>query len=200
MQILKDEVKKRIIEASKNRFKNNGFQKASMRDIAKDAGISTGNIYRYFLTKTHLLDEILNDLQNELKEALTFISEDYSNIKDKTVFENFIEKIVELYQNHKTELEVMIGAKNEKQFTVFKENILKMFSDKIIDIAKSRNVELKDNTVIISVSRALFEGAIYIIETSDGDIEKLRRELTLYMEIMVEDLDKRVRKVLKRGI
>ena len=94
----------------------------------------------------------------------------------------------------------MIGAKNEKQFTVFKENILKMFSDKIIDIAKSRNVELKDNTVIISVSRALFEGAIYIIETSDGDIEKLRRELTLYMEIMVEDLDKRVRKVLKRGI
>ncbi len=200
MQILKDEVKKRIIEASKNRFKNDGFQKASMRDIAKDAGISTGNIYRYFLTKTHLLDEILNDLQNELKEALTFIAEDYSNIKDKTVFENFIEKIVELYQNHKTELEVMIGAKNEKQFTVFKENILKMFSDKIIDIAKSRNVELKDNTVIISVSRALFEGAIYIIETSDGDIEKLRRELTLYMEIMVEDLDKRVRKVAKRGI
>ena len=200
MQILKDEVKKRIIEASKNRFKTDGFQKASMRDIAKDAGISTGNIYRYFLTKTHLLDEILNDLQNDLEESLTYISEEYSNMKDKAVFKDFIDKIVALYEKHKIELEVMVGAKNEKQFVIFKENILNMFTNKIIDIAKSKEVELEDNTVIASVSRALFEGAMYIIEISNGNIEKLKKQLTFYMEIMVEDLDKRVRKVAKRGI
>lgn len=35
-------------------FKSRGFLKASMRDIAKRVGISTGNIYNYFASKDEL--------------------------------------------------------------------------------------------------------------------------------------------------
>ena len=58
MQKLKNEIKQKIMEVGKLKFKLLGFENTSMKDIASDAGISTGNIYRYFLTKKHLLNEI----------------------------------------------------------------------------------------------------------------------------------------------
>ena len=58
LQKLKDDIKQKIIEVGKKRFKKEGYENTSMKDIALDVGISTGNIYRYFLTKKHLLNEI----------------------------------------------------------------------------------------------------------------------------------------------
>ena len=50
-QTLKEEVKSRIIEAAKAEFYDKGYEKASMRTIAKRAEMTVGNIYRYFENK-----------------------------------------------------------------------------------------------------------------------------------------------------
>ena len=42
MQVLKEEVRQRIIKSAKKEFKNNGFDKASMRDIADSAKMTVG--------------------------------------------------------------------------------------------------------------------------------------------------------------
>ena len=59
MQILKDEVKKSIRQAALSEFKKHGYMKASIRQIADAAGITPGNIYRYFKSKDDLFDELI---------------------------------------------------------------------------------------------------------------------------------------------
>ena len=48
MQIKKDEIKNEILKVARAEFHKNGFANASMRKIARKAGISVSNIYNYF--------------------------------------------------------------------------------------------------------------------------------------------------------
>lgn len=59
MQVLKDDIKKRILNAAKQEFAKRGFIKTSMRDIAKGAGVGVGNLYNYFPSKDNLFNEVL---------------------------------------------------------------------------------------------------------------------------------------------
>jgi len=47
MQILKEEVHNKIINAAKEEFLEYGYSGASMRRISKKIGMTVGNIYRY---------------------------------------------------------------------------------------------------------------------------------------------------------
>lgn len=48
-----------IVESARKVFCSRGFEKGSIVDIAKDAGIAEGTLYRYFDGKRGLLDEVL---------------------------------------------------------------------------------------------------------------------------------------------
>lgn len=54
-QYLKEEVRERILEAALREFAAGGFEGATMAGIARAAGISTGNVYRYYRSKEALL-------------------------------------------------------------------------------------------------------------------------------------------------
>ncbi len=58
-QVLKDEVARRISRAALEAFAKRGFEAASMAEIARAAGVSTGNIYRYFASKDVLFDAVV---------------------------------------------------------------------------------------------------------------------------------------------
>jgi AcrR family transcriptional regulator len=60
-QYLKDAVRERIATAAVDEFARAGVRKATMAAIAKAAGVSTGNIYRYFSTKDDLFDAVVTD-------------------------------------------------------------------------------------------------------------------------------------------
>ena len=48
-----------IVESARKIFCSYGFEKGSIVDIANDAGIAEGTLYRYFDGKRSLLDEVL---------------------------------------------------------------------------------------------------------------------------------------------
>lgn len=48
-----------IVDSARKVFCSSGFEKGSIDEIAKDAGIAEGTIYRYFDSKRDLLDEVL---------------------------------------------------------------------------------------------------------------------------------------------
>jgi AcrR family transcriptional regulator len=58
-QYLKPEVQDRILEAALRAFATVGFEATSVAAIAADAGVSTGNVYRYFDSKQTLFDTAL---------------------------------------------------------------------------------------------------------------------------------------------
>ncbi|MDF2548746.1 MAG: TetR family transcriptional regulator [Anaerosolibacter sp.] len=54
MQVQKEEVRDAIIEKAADAFFQHGFEKASIRKIAKEAGTTIGNLYNYFENKEEL--------------------------------------------------------------------------------------------------------------------------------------------------
>lgn len=70
-QTLKPEIRRNILAAAVMVFSEKGCKGSSMAEIAKRAGISTGNIYRYFPDKDALYDAALpKKLSEWLKESI----------------------------------------------------------------------------------------------------------------------------------
>ena len=70
MQTLKEEIKNKIIEAAVKEFSEHGYEKSSMRTIAKAAGISVSNTYNYYKSKEELFVTIIEPVFNRLKDIL----------------------------------------------------------------------------------------------------------------------------------
>ncbi len=66
-----------IVESARKVFCASGFEKGSIEDIAGDAGIAEGTIYRYFDSKHGLLNEVLrrhySALFNDIQQTLPSI-------------------------------------------------------------------------------------------------------------------------------
>jgi AcrR family transcriptional regulator len=60
-QYLKDEIEQAIRAAALREFAAKGYLPATMADIAASAGISTGNLYRYFAGKEALFHAVIDD-------------------------------------------------------------------------------------------------------------------------------------------
>jgi len=70
VQVKKESVYNNIYNSALNEFWTNGYDKATMRNIAKNANITLGNIYRYFPNKSSLFEEIVGDTYNNFLSFL----------------------------------------------------------------------------------------------------------------------------------
>ena len=69
-QILKEEVRNKIIEASKKELLEKGYENASLRKIALDSGVTVGNLYRYFDNKEDLINKICEPCLLKIEELI----------------------------------------------------------------------------------------------------------------------------------
>lgn len=68
------EKRREIIEdAARELFIKQGFHATSMRDIAKGAGVSLGNLYNYYETKDSIFESIINGYLTVIDEKLRSI-------------------------------------------------------------------------------------------------------------------------------
>ncbi|MEM8554015.1 MAG: TetR/AcrR family transcriptional regulator [Pseudomonadota bacterium] len=65
-----------ILEAAVTCFIENGYHQTGVRDIARKAGISLGNLYNYFAGKTAVLAEIARIERAELEPFLAILQKD----------------------------------------------------------------------------------------------------------------------------
>ncbi len=199
MQILKEDVKQKIIDMGKKRFKKYGYENTSMKDIATDAGISTGNIYRYFLTKKHLLNEILMEIEVEIEDFFNQIPSDYKEIKLGNLFELIISFTTKIAKEKNDTLKILFQSQNESQFISFKENLLELFTKKMIQILNSIKIDNEEYiSVCEAVARAQFEGFTYIVKNNLDDINLMKKNLEIYQKLMIEDLGLKVIETIKK--
>ena len=198
MQRLKDDIKQKIIEVGKKKFKKEGYDNTSMKDIAEEVGISTGNIYRYFLTKKHLLNEILQEIENDIKNFFDEIPSSYEKVKLHNLFNLITDFTIKIATEQNDTLRVMFNSQNESQFINFKEKVLDLFESKMLLIAKSISNNKDYINLCEAISRAQFEGFTYIVKNNLDDIETMKKNLEIYEELMIEDLGKKVLEVIKK--
>ncbi|WP_313183836.1 TetR/AcrR family transcriptional regulator [Lacrimispora sp.] len=67
MRPTNEKLKQAILDAGKQEFSTQGYQKASMRSIAKSAGATTGAVYIYFTDKQALFHALVSEAAEQLK-------------------------------------------------------------------------------------------------------------------------------------
>lgn len=69
-QARRDETQRRLLDAARRAFVRLGFERATIRDIADEAGVSQGLLYNYFRSKDDLLREVFHAGARDVAEAL----------------------------------------------------------------------------------------------------------------------------------
>ncbi|CAA6804040.1 MAG: Transcriptional regulator, TetR family [uncultured Sulfurovum sp.] len=92
----KEKTKEKILEVAVNLIIEKGFKNASMREMAKDAGISNPTIYNYFPTKEKIVFAYVAQKHQETAEILEGI-EDFHTYTLREQLQTLVETELELY-------------------------------------------------------------------------------------------------------
>lgn len=128
------ESKKRIVDAATKVFSQYGYNGATIRMIAKEAGISVGGVYLYFKNKEELSLFLMKEKIKELDERITPILQDNANPSEslKKYFKNAIEfaqENRELILIHSREQGFTFGLEIKKEFFKKEKALLKNLID-----------------------------------------------------------------------
>ena len=95
-QSAKVKTKAKILEEAVNLIIEKGFKNASMREMAKNAGVSNPTIYNYFPTKEKILYAYIEQKHKEAVDILQEI-EDFNTYTLREQLQTLIETELELY-------------------------------------------------------------------------------------------------------
>lgn len=84
----KEATRQRILEMGKKAFIEKGYEGAYLRDIAKEAGVTTGAFYGHYKDKDALFVDLVKPVLDGLKEELTKIQQEYQEIDNKVLKKN----------------------------------------------------------------------------------------------------------------
>lgn len=151
MQVLKDEIRKKILEVSRAEFIANGFTKTSMRTIASKANIGLSNIYNYFTTKNDIFCEIMAPVVSEIRGELRLKHKPDLDIESMYSSErraNNIRWRISLTKKYRNELRLLLFEAKGTSFENFREEFTDTATAYIMNFlveVKKRYPELNTN-------------------------------------------------------
>lgn len=152
MQYLKKEIKDRILASAVDEFKEHGFANASIRNIANNAEISLGNIYRYFANKEALYLAVINPFMESVKQS---VEQDFV-FKDKSMKEMSI-IFVRFLMQYSDEL-LIIRKGNSVHYDKFVSYITEVISNKIREMMEESFPEIDEKIKNPEFYNAIAEG------------------------------------------
>lgn len=194
MQVLKEEMRNRIYEAAIKEFSEKGFSQASMRDIAKDAGMTVGNLYRYFKDKEALFYSVISPAYNSLMEL---VGESIEMVKyrfDTSFFEFLSEQILKISKEHKIELLILFEGSGGTKYERVKEEMVLVVEDFLkgdfFRRLKEENVEIEDIYLLRVIAVGFVEG-MTMINRKYENAEKLQKVAAQFIAFYFSDVFKR---------
>jgi AcrR family transcriptional regulator len=109
MQVLKESVREAILESAISEFFKKDYQSANMRDIAQNANITVGNIYRYYKNKKELFNAILEPAEQAINQLTEFDQTIKSKIiQSKDDLDRLIQYVISVIGSYTQEIFIMI--------------------------------------------------------------------------------------------
>lgn len=121
-QVLKDEIRKCILDSALEEFYTHGYVRTTMRDIAGRAGIPAGLIYSYYRNKEALFDEVLRPVRFDWKKVMKDSgSMDHQNYQYLSRME---EDCIRTLFRHRKELIIMMDKSIKTKYEDEKERLV----------------------------------------------------------------------------
>ncbi|KHF35681.1 Nucleoid occlusion factor SlmA [Paenibacillus sp. P1XP2] len=115
VQVLKEELRQAIVRHAQDEFAQHGYANASIKRIAANAGISVGNLYRYFPGKEALFETVVSPVQHEL-ETLIYNHEKYAYDEHTGIFELVVQALTAVVGEYRVPLLILIDGSKGTRF------------------------------------------------------------------------------------
>jgi len=191
MQVLKEEMRKRIYDAAIKEFSEKGFTQASMREIAKDAGMTVGNLYRYFKDKEALFYSVISPAYESLMKLVGESIELVKHRFDTSFFEFLSEQILKICKEHKIELLILFEGSTGTRYERAKEEIVLVvegfLKENLLQKLKEKSFEIEDSYLLRVISAGFVEGMTMIAKKYDSN-EKLKKVAEQFIAFYFRDM------------
>ncbi|MDR9855031.1 TetR/AcrR family transcriptional regulator [Paenibacillus sp. VCA1] len=131
VQVLKEELRQAIVQHAQDEFAQHGFADASIKRIAANAGISVGNLYRYFPGKEALFDSIVSPVLRELEMLIG----NHDNHPDETgdIFELVVHALAGIVEKYRSPLLILIDGSKGTRFETAAANFHRVMADNVAE-------------------------------------------------------------------
>lgn len=137
MQVLKEDIRGRLLTVAKRHFRQDGYAGTSMRAIAASAGVGVGNIYNYFTNKDELFREVvrpvLRTLEAMLQEHHGIQGEDIMRMRSEKYLKSCMDEYVTLITKHRALMEILLFRAQGSSLERFREN----YTDRSTEVVKA---------------------------------------------------------------
>ena len=186
----------KIMEEGKKEFLEKGFKDASLRNIVKQAGVTTGAFYGYYTDKEALFEALVLPAVNGLKDMFVLAQQEFDRLpeaeKKKTVYDyssHEVRKFIAYIYNYFDEFKLLISCAEGTAFSDFIHDLVEVEVEYTL-----RFVESIGNDVIASgratpellhiISSAFFSAVFEVVkhdmskEAADTYIGSLKQFFT----------------------
>jgi len=124
----KEATRQRILQVGKRTFIEKGYENAYLRDIAREAGVTTGAIYGHYKDKDALFADLVRPVLDGLKGELSKIRKQYQVIDNDLLRENPMkmlpsDNVVDFVFDHLDEVSLLLQSADKTSLRNWQEDL-----------------------------------------------------------------------------
>ena len=184
MQVLKDDVRLEILKQARREFMIKGFRQASLRAIAGSAGMTVGNIYRYFKSKDELFRELLAPIIGNLEMMKLGLHLHHEKTPkgskaESDEHEAMISTVYGFIMKYRKDLKLLLTGAGGSSLEDFKEELIRWYDEiywqslqEVWSAMGSGKLEVNKRTIYL-ISQSVADSLIEVV-VNDYSLEEVR--------------------------
>lgn len=187
-----EDTEKNILNTARKHFLKDGFSGASLRNIVKDAGLTTGAFYKYYPTKEALFDALTDPYIEHIYQIYDRVVEDFEKLSAKEQTSNMsdtsgdgIDQMIDYIYEHYDNFRLLLKCGDSGKFETFIHNMVDREMRSSLEYVKKMKedgieIPIVGESLMHMIYTGFFSSTFQIIEhdidkeTAKRNVHKLR--------------------------
>ena len=187
-----EDTEKNILNTARKHFLKDGFSGASLRNIVKDAGLTTGAFYKYYPTKEALFDALTDPYIEHIYQIYDRVVEDFEKLSAKEQTSNMsdtsgngMDQMIDYIYEHYDNFRLLLKCGDSGKFETFIHNMVDREMRSSLEYVKKMKedgieIPIVGESLMHMVYTGFFSSIFQIIEhdidkeTAKRNVHKLR--------------------------
>lgn len=176
-----EDTEKNILNTARKHFLKDGFSGASLRNIVKDAGLTTGAFYKYYPTKEALFDALTDPYIEHIYQIYDRVVEDFEKLSAKEQTSNMsdtsgdgMDQMIDYIYEHYDNFRLLLKCGDSGKFETFIHNMVDREMRSSLEYVKKMKedgieIPIVEESLMHMIYTGFFSSIFQIIE---HDIDK----------------------------
>jgi len=190
-------IEKEIIDAARTLFKEYGFKKTTMGDIAMSLGKAKSSLYYYYPGKEEIFEAVINEEMNELLSQIRYAMDEAASSKEKLIAYcrcrlnklNQLYNLSDVLRREIADMQCMMTDVRSK-FDTSHVELVKEILEEGVRNGEFKKINLENIELVAYLMVSSFRGLAMPLMVSQKQYPRLDLQIDSIVDIMVEGIGK----------